>query len=46
MSDLENVKVNKVFKLDDPLDPYVGTYSVAANKLYVLHLLVDQETGR
>jgi hypothetical protein len=44
-SDLENIKIFKVYKLDDPLDPLIGTFSMAANQQSIIHLLVNPETG-
>jgi len=44
-SDLENIKVFKVYKLDDPDDPLIGTFSMAANEQSIIHLLVNPETG-
>ena len=46
MSNLDNVNVRKIFLVDDPEDPYIGTQLAAANKNYVLHLLWNPESGK
>ena len=45
MTDLDNIIVNKIFMVYYNYDPYIGQNSMAVNKNYVLHLLVNPDNG-
>lgn len=46
MLDVDNVIINKVFKVETANDPYVGQLSLAVNKNYIVHLLINPDNGR
>ena len=45
MSDIDNVIVNKVYMIDSyKNDEFIGTFSIAVNKNYVVHLVQNPDT--